>query len=73
MVVVMTFLAILGLVFAAAAALHKWGTGAVRGVASATETEEVLGVSRLRRSAALIRPDLEDDNLAGHDGYHPHF
>lgn len=71
-ITVMELVVIVGIVFAAVAANGKWGRGAVRGLASDSETEEVLGVSRLGRNAAMIRPDLDADADAGHDGYHPH-
>lgn len=72
-IVVMELATIFGIVFAAVAINAKWGKGAVRGLASDSETEEVLGVSRLGRNAAVIRPDLDAANDVGHDGYHPQF
>jgi len=47
-------LGVLGLV----AANRRWGSGAVRGTASASEAREVLGEQRLRRHRRVIRPDL---------------
>lgn len=38
--------------------LAQWGPGRVQGMATATESEQLLGISRLRRNAAIIRPDL---------------
>lgn len=40
------------------AANRRWGSGAVRGTASASEAREVLGEQRLRRHRRVIRPDL---------------
>jgi len=38
--------------------LAQWGPGRVQGMATAAESEQLLGISRLRRNAAIIRPDL---------------
>ena len=52
-------LAILGLVVAGIrAGLRLWGSSRVQGVATREEAERLLGRSRLRRHAALVRPDL---------------
>lgn len=37
---------------------RRWGPGRMKGMASPAEAEQVLGLTRLRRNAALIRPDL---------------
>lgn len=39
-------------------AMVRWGPGRILGMASASEVELLLGSSRLRRNAAVIRPDL---------------
>ncbi|MBD8605380.1 hypothetical protein IFT73_00820 [Aeromicrobium sp. CFBP 8757] len=39
-------------------AARRWGPGRVQGMATAAEAEQLLGVSRLRRNAAVVRPDL---------------
>jgi len=39
-------------------AARRWGPGRMKGMASPTEAEQVLGLTRLRRNAPLIRPDL---------------
>lgn len=44
--------------------LNRWGPGRVQGMASTTEAEQLLGLSRLRRVAPLIRPDLYSRNRA---------
>jgi len=36
----------------------RWGPGRMRGMASAAEAEQLLGLSRLRRVSALVRPDI---------------
>jgi len=36
----------------------RWGPGRMRGMATAAEAERLLGVTRLRRVAAVVRPDL---------------
>lgn len=38
-------------------ALRRWGPGRMRGIASRTDAETVLGVTRLRRVRHIIRPD----------------
>lgn len=44
--------------WAAREALTRWGPAAVKGVATASEAEELLGCSRLRAVRAVVRPDL---------------
>ena len=39
---------------------HRWGAGRMKGMASGAEAEAVLGVTRLRRNSAVIRPDLQE-------------
>jgi len=39
-------------------AWSRWGTGAVRGMASRAETNRTLGVTRLYKVRRIIRPDL---------------
>jgi hypothetical protein len=38
--------------------LDRWGPGRMRGVATRGEAERLLGVTRLRRSRKIVRPDL---------------
>ena len=38
--------------------LERWGPGRLHGVATKAEAERILGRSRLRRHAAIVRPDL---------------
>lgn len=38
--------------------LQRWGTGRMRGMATAAEAERMLGVRRLRQVADIVRPDL---------------
>ena len=38
--------------------LQRWGPGRMRGMATATEAEHLLGVTRLRKVASIVRPDL---------------
>jgi len=38
--------------------LAQWGPGRIQGMASPSEAEELLGLSRLRRNGPVIRPDL---------------
>jgi hypothetical protein len=52
-------LAILGLIVAGIrSGLRLWGPSRVQGVATREEAERLLGRSRLRRHAAVVRPDL---------------
>lgn len=55
-------------------ALRRWGPGRMKGMATPDEAEAVLGVTRLRKVAPIIRPDLHPPTTqtpGGHDGYHP--
>ncbi|WP_157720502.1 hypothetical protein [Friedmanniella luteola] len=38
--------------------LGRWGPGRMRGMASRSEAKQLLGRTRLRRNAPIIRPDL---------------
>ena len=38
--------------------LDRWGPARMKGMASRAEAERLLGVTRLRRNSAVIRPDL---------------
>lgn len=53
--------------------LRRWGPHRMKGMASPTEAEQLLGISQLRKAAAVIRPDLYTPTRKGrgHDGYHP--
>ena len=52
-------LVVLGLIVAGIrAGLRLWGPSRVQGVATREEAERLLGRSRLRRHAAIVRPDL---------------
>ncbi len=61
---VLTWIVVVELLVLAAAlvglkvALSRWGAGRMRGMASRQEAEQLLGRSRLRRNAPIIRPDL---------------
>lgn len=44
--------------------LLRWGPWRVQGMATRAEAEQLLGVSRLRASRAVIRPDLCGDPKA---------
>ena len=39
-------------------AYQRWGAGRMRGMATAAEAEKILGVTRLRKVAGIVRPDL---------------
>lgn len=36
----------------------RWGPGRIRGMATRTEAEHLLGLTRLRQARAVVRPDL---------------
>lgn len=55
-VVELVLLAVTG--WGGVAALQRWGPARMKGVASRDEAEAVLGVSRLRKVRAIVRPDL---------------
>ncbi len=38
--------------------LRRWGPGRMKGMASPADAEAILGLSRLRKVAPIIRPDL---------------
>lgn len=38
--------------------LDRWGPGRIKGMATREEAEKLLGLSRLRASAKVVRPDL---------------
>jgi hypothetical protein len=45
--------------------LDRWGPGRMRGVATSSEAERLLGVARLRRSRRIVRPDLYGKHRQG--------
>lgn len=47
-----------GLTWLIVYAWQRWGPGRLRGMASTSEAEKLLGVTRLRKVAPLVRPDL---------------
>ena len=57
-------LLILGLGWAAVTAWQRWGADRLKGMATPEQAEQVLGVSRLRRVAHIIRPDLHTSRRA---------
>ena len=49
---------LLGCLVLSVVAYRRWGPGRLRGMASRTEAASLLGLPRLRRHRAVIRPDL---------------
>ncbi len=47
-------------------ALQRWGPGRMRGMATAAEAERMLGVTRLRKVAGIVRPDLHGIGVGKH-------
>ena len=45
-------------VFVLKVVLKRWGPSRMKGMASSGEAERLLGVSRLRKNRAVVRPDL---------------
>jgi hypothetical protein len=41
-----------------ASVYRRWGPGRMRGMATVAEAEQLLGVTRLRKVAGIVRPDL---------------
>lgn len=59
-------LGLLGMTGWAGASIYsRWGPGRMRGMATASEAERLLGVTRLRRVAPIVRPDLYGAKAAG--------
>ena len=46
------------LVWAGVQAYLRWGPGRLRGMATRAEAEAILGVTRVRKVAVIVRPDL---------------
>lgn len=55
---------IVALVWAIVYIVKRWGPGRMRGMATTAEAESLLGVSRLRKVAHVVRPDLYGDHAA---------
>ena len=70
-VIALELVTIVAVMVAGVWAARRWGPGRMRGMATIPEAQKVLGLERLRRNAAIIRPDLSRPELGGHDGYHP--
>jgi hypothetical protein len=51
-------LLIAGCAFLLKLVLDRWGPSRMKGMASPGEAERLLGVSRLRKNRAVVRPDL---------------
>ncbi|MGE9808997.1 hypothetical protein [Janibacter sp. G1551] len=45
-------------------AYQRWGPGRMRGMATRAEAEKLLGVTRLRKVAGIVRPDLYGKHAA---------
>ena len=56
--VVTELLAVVALGWLAIFVLQRWGPGRMRGMATSAEVERMLGVTRLRKVAGIVRPDL---------------
>lgn len=57
-IVVVELLVLAAVLVALKVGLGRWGPGRMRGMASRHAAEQLLGRSRLRRNASVIRPDL---------------
>jgi hypothetical protein len=44
----------------------RWGPGRLRGMATPAEAERLLGLTRIRKVAAVVRPDLYGGQATGH-------
>ncbi len=56
--VVTEVLVVVALGWLAIFVLQRWGPGRMRGMATSAEAERMLGVTRLRKVAGIVRPDL---------------
>lgn len=57
--VTLTEVALLALTACVAVRLYvRWGPGRMRGMATVAEAEKLLGITRLRKVAPIVRPDL---------------
>ncbi len=57
-VIVTELLVVAALGWLAIFVLQRWGPGRMRGMATSAEAERMLGVTRLRKVAGIVRPDL---------------
>ena len=57
--------AIVAVAWAIRWAMHRWGPGRIQGMATAADAEKLLGRSRLRKAAPIIRPDLHPTKTTG--------
>ena len=57
-IAIVELLVIVAIGWAVKAGLDRWGPARLRGMATAAEAEALLGRTRLRRHAKVIRPDL---------------
>jgi hypothetical protein len=63
--VALTEVALLGAIVRAVVSVYRrWGPGRMRGMATAAEAERLLGVTRLRTVAGILRPDLYGKQIA---------
>lgn len=53
-----------GLVWATVVGLRRWGPSRLKGVATRDEAEQVLGITRLKHVAPVVRPDLHSKRAA---------
>lgn len=63
-------LLLVGMTVGGAWTLRRWGPGRMKGMASLPEAEQALGLSRLRRVAPIIRPDLHPGPTPTKNGDH---
>lgn len=57
-IIAVQVLLLAGMIAGAVWALRRWGPHRMKGMASQDEAEKILGLSRLRRVAGIVRPDL---------------
>jgi len=62
---VVEFLVLIGCVAGLKWGLERWGPGRLHGMATRTEAETLLGRTRLRTHAKVIRPDLYGSSKGG--------
>ncbi|MBC7633262.1 hypothetical protein [Aeromicrobium sp.] len=62
---------LVGVALAVRWGMARWGPGRIQGMAPPREAETLLGLSRLRRNAQMIRPDLHSNATFLRRAKHP--
>lgn len=68
---VVELLLLIGAGWVAIWALRRWGPGRLKGMATRVEAEQMLGLTRLRKVSAIVRPDLYGKHAGPRPGQDP--